>query len=589
MKKKIVWLILSCLMVAALVLTSCAPAAVEEEEVVLPEEEEVVEEEVAPPEKGPQYGGTLTNVSYLCAIEPLSWDPADRCWFIMGCASWYLERLLTGDLDRGAQGTGEFYFISRESIPDEFSTGELAESWELTDPTTLVFHIRKGVYWQDKPGVMAARELTADDVAFALNRNLASDMFGPIYLKAWIDSIEATDKYTCVVKMKYFYGNWQFKIGWGYYCLIYPPELVDAGIHDWRNAVGTGPWMLTDYVKGSSRTYERNPNYWGTATIDGKEYQLPLLDRIRLPIIKDESTELAAIRTGKADVYELGPWKFKETLEQTNPELKRFKILSTTPPYIALNYANPLYRDERVVKALSMAINRDSLIDSVYGGDGEVLCFPASPLIGEAEWTPVEKLPESARELFEYNPEKAKQLLAEAGYPNGFKAEIVTASLADWLEQVEPVAFYWGEIGVETAINTMEYGASYGVGMSKTFDHGWYCPKGNCNTFHCLEYHTNKDDAWNPAGYDDPWFADAFFEGVTTETDMAKRTAAMKELNVYLVEHASYIWLPTGYFYTYAWPWVKNYYGQYNVGSDVAGPIYARVWLDQELKKEMGY
>lgn len=578
MKKKIAWSVLSCLMVLTLVMVSCAQVPEEEEE------KPAISTE-------PQYGGTLTTVTFLAAIEPLGWDPADRIWFIMGCASWYLEQLLVGDLDRGRGGTGEYWFVMRESVPDKFSTGCLAESWEIEDPTTLVFHIRKGVYWHEKPGVMAARELTAEDVAFALNRNLASPMFGPIYLKAWMKGVEVRDKYTCVVKMNYYYSNWQFKIGWGYYSLIYPHELVDAGIKDWRNSagIGTGAFLLKDYVQGSTRVYERNPDYWGKVTIDGKEYQTPFVDEVVLPIIMDESTRLAALRTGAADMHELVSWKFKETLADTCPDLQVFKILSTTPPYIAMNYANPLYQDHRIIQALSMAIDREALISAVYGGEGIYPSFPASALQTEDEYTPLEKCPESVQELFEYNPEKAKQLLKEAGYPNGFQTEIVTASLSTWLEVVEPVASYWEAIDVKTNINSMEYGAQYSTGMGKTYTDGWYTPKGNCNTFHCLEYHTHADDAWNPAGYDDPWFADEFFKKVTTETDLDKQNAAMKELSVYIIDNASYIWLPVGYAYSYAWPWVKNYYGEYNVGSDREGPVYARIWLDRDLKKTMGY
>jgi len=121
MKRKIVWLVPSCLIVLSLVLASCAPAVVEEEEEVVPEEEEELvpekeeeEEEVVvvvPAVEEPQYGGTLTILHWQCGIEPQTWDPTDNNWAIDPFASPVYEKPVMGDFEgKGPRGTGEFAF-----------------------------------------------------------------------------------------------------------------------------------------------------------------------------------------------------------------------------------------------------------------------------------------------------------------------------------------------------------------------------------------------------------------------------------------------------------------------------------------------
>ncbi len=93
---------------------------------------------------------------------------------------------------------------------------------------------------------------------------------------------------------------------------------------------------------------------------------------------------------------------------------------------------------------------------------------------------------------------------------------------------------------------------------------------------------------WNPAMYTDPKY-DAKMDAVIKERDEEKRKTMLREMTVEIMDKAPYIWLPTPYVYAAWWPWVKNYGGEMSVGSIRPGPIYARIWIDQELKKKLGY
>jgi len=595
MTKRIIWLILSCLIVSALVLVSCGPAEVEEEEEVVPveeEEEEVVPEEeeeeeevVVPGKEEPIYGGTMTVLHAHCALEPGTWDPADCNWIVDPFTCPYMEKLAEGDFEKyGPRGTNSFPFTDMEFIPDTYLKGYLAESWELPDDTTFIFHLRKGVYWQDRPGVMSAREVTAEDIAFAKNRLYQSPKCPGYYDN--VEGATALDKYTVEIKLKQYDANWLMSGTWGYFQRLYPPEAVDAGIADWKNAVGTGPFILADYVSGASITWERNPNYWGTTTVDGKEYKIPFVDRMVWPIIVDTSTQLAALRTGKCDIEESVGWQDAEAAMETNPELVQYRWISTTGPVYACRYDVEPFADLRIRRALNMAIDRQAIIDSLYGGNAVMLSWPYSMSWGDEFYTPLEELSPEGQELFTYNPEKAKELMADAGYPDGFKAEIVCTS--GWVDGVSLVADYWSELGVELELNVVEYGVYYTVMRGKTHKHMYAMSKGCGDPFAVLNVIGLPGQYWNPAMFDDPYFTETF-EKAEQESNPVEAKKLLKHLNAYIIEKAPYVNMPIPYVYSFSYPWVKNWYGEISTSTRSPGAIHATIWLDEKLKKEMGY
>ena len=598
MTKKIVWLMLSCLLVSALMLASCGPAAEEEGEVVLVEEEEVVTEEeevvteeeeeeevVLPGKEEPIYGGTLIVLHAHCGLEPGTWDPADCNWIGDPFTSPYMEKLVMGDFEKyGPRGTNQYPFTDMEFIPDTYLKGCLAESWEMPDDTTLIFHIRKGVYWQDRPGVMSAREVTADDIAFAKNRLFQSPKCPGYYVN--MEGATALDKYTVEVKLKKYNENWTMGGSWGYFSGMYPPEVVKAGIANWKNAVGTGPFILADYVSGSSITWERNPNYWGTTTVNGKEYKIPFVDRMVWPIIVDTSTQLAALRTGKCDIEESVGWQDAEAAMETNPELIQYRWISTTGSVYATRMDVEPFDDIRIRRAMNMAMDREAIIDSLYGGNAVTLSFPFSKDWGDDYFTPLEDLPEAAQELFTYNPEKAKQLMAEAGYPDGFKAEIVCT--AGWVDGVSLAADYWSELGIELELNVVEYGVYYTIMRGKTHKQMYAMSKGCGDPFSVLRVIGRPGQYWNPSMFDDQHFTDTFAQA-QEESDPVEAKKLLKHLNAYIIEKAPYILNTMPYLYSFRYPWVKNWYGELSTGTRSPGAILARVWIDQDLKKEMGH
>ncbi|GAI20098.1 unnamed protein product, partial [marine sediment metagenome] len=196
-------------------------------------------------------------------------------------------------------------------------------------------------------------------------------------------------------------------------------------------------------------------------------------------------------------------------------------------------------------------------------------------------------LPEATQEQFEYNPEKAKQLLDEAGYPDGFKLEIVYSSTGTlYGDYCSMIADSWSKIGVETELKPLEYASFYGTMMARTYKHAYLLMTDPGNPLAIMRKLGGTGEPWNVSMHTDAWF-DETLTNVFSETDDTKIAEITKEMNAYLLGTCSTIQLPTSYRYMYAWPWVKNWYGEVYVAAYIGGPIVARIWIDQDLREEM--
>jgi len=580
MKRKIVWLVVSCLMAAALVLASCAPAVVEEEEEVAPpvEEEEVVEAEVAPLPEGPKYGGMLNIAINYC---PIHFDPYYYDTISYSLMGFFLEELGMPDysVDRNV------FNFRNSDVPEPFMTGCLAESWETPDSLTYIFHIRKGVYWQNKPPVNG-REFNADDVVFTWHRQLGlgsgytkPDPYASTANYKKIVSVTATDRYTVVFKLSEPFPLQLLLLISG--LPIVAPEVVKTygDAEDWHHAVGTGPWMLKDYVEDSSETFVRNPNYWGFDE-HHPQNRLPYFDGIRALVIPDYPTQIAAMRSGKLDWLWRLKWEEAEGLKKTNPEINS-ALYPRTGKALLLRQDREPFTDIRVRRALQMALDLKAIGDEYYGGNCEQTTFPQTVHSCVAGvYTPCDQFPEEVQEDFAYNPEKAKQLLAEAGYPTGFKTECVLYNTEE-IDLAELVGSYWAKIGVDLELKIYDHATRSSILYGRKHKAmNWQQmadPRGRAEwTFqqYCPEI------PWNFGNINDPVFNEKFDDMMAT-ADPVERTNKLKELNIYTTSQHWLIGLPGEYLYIFWQPWVKGYSGEVlTQGPPNVGSVWARSWFE---------
>ncbi len=641
MKKKVIWMVMSGWMVAALLLTSCAPAVVDEEAekaapkegVVVPKEEVAPKEVVAPKEEAnmvkwtktkldgtvfetmiekPRYGGQLTLVK---RDQPVEWDQqfssaiSDAYWNL----SLVQESLLTKDWARSPVGTGEWGITARHVTPYTVETGLLAESWERPEPGTLIFHIRQGVHWGLDPTseasrLVGGREMTATDVAWYLVRAWTHAYPSGPWSKQLSDRknpansiyVSPTDKWAVVAKG----SNLLFRYFPGGTTLFWPPEVMEKygegegkEMSNWRHVVGTGPFMIKDYVLASSVTYVRNPNYWGRDPFF-PENQLPYPDGVNVLIIPDQSTAIAAMRVGKIDTM-LGDYvvtlEEAQGLWKTDPQLEWAKFLATGGGQIYMRTDTKPFDDIRVRQALHMAINNQELKDSLWQGEAEIMLTPISP---QPEWsylhTPLGELSPLVQELYGYHPEKARQLLAEAGYPDGFVTEIITpAPLVDIMSVVKQ---YWAKIGVDLKIEVRDFSVWKSIGKKKThtqlYAHTGPSFGANFSVFNSVY---RKDGGSNFGRVVDPmhpivWekLIESYFDPVAQKAILTEPMAEGQPSWVEYINTQTYdIILPQPYQYRFWQPWLKGHGGANSAVkySDLSGFTY--VWIDQELKKAM--
>ncbi|MBM3648198.1 MAG: ABC transporter substrate-binding protein [Alphaproteobacteria bacterium] len=539
-------------------------------------------------DRKPQYGGTLEVGTMFATLSALSWDPHDWNWKLNHDTGQFYEQLVAADLDKSVRKGGKHPFVADAYLATEAQRGELAEKWELVDdPLSVVFTLRKGIMFPEKPGVMARRELTAEDVAFSFNRLRSS----PKHIGGYYDfvgDVVAKDRYTVVFNLKEYNAEWDYRLAWGFYTVIMPKEVVDAGPNNWKNVNGTGPFLLTDFVSGNSNTYTRNPIYWDKEKLGGAEYKLPFLDKLVYRTIKDEATQHAAIRTAKLDLLESINPRYIPELKKSAPQLQFAKRLSILGSFVALRTDTKPFDDVRVRRALNMAVNKQEIIDAHFSGEAVMHAYPMYP-DWDGYFDSLDKMPASVKELYEYNPKKAKALLKEAGYPNGFTFKMQYCSCSPSHVDMAPLlAAYFEQVGVKVELLPMEYGAFLSAMTTRKHAAGYLMSSSHTNPTTSIRKSFITGQTWNPSMYSDATF-DAKMNEVYKTRDEDKRKAMLREMTVEIMDKAPYIWLPTPYVYAAWWPWVKNYGGEMSAGSIRPGPIYARIWIDQELKKKMGY
>jgi peptide/nickel transport system substrate-binding protein len=532
--------------------------------------------------EAPQYGGELTIRQ---GISPPGWDPAKTIWSVERFVLMSYEKPLRGGIDEyGPRGKNLFHYRYNDNSPMDYAVPHLVERWEVPEPTRIIFHVRKGIRFQNKPPVNG-RELDAHDVALSLKRIWEVPRFKTGYWK-WVKNIEAKDKYTVEFTLNQYNSPWKWFLGYGWYADIVPRELVEQKlINKWEYVCGTGPFILNKYTPDVSVTYKRNPDYWDTTSVGGKKYKLPFVDKVTFVIIKDDPTYLAALRTGKLDLTHLaGPYQVKPIIEK-NADLKYVTTSRITANVIHMRCDRAPTNDVRVRRALQLALNNKDMLDRLYFGDGDVMFHPMNTK-GFPQYIPPEEFPPHLKELAGHNLEKAKKLLAEAGYPNGFEIELMTASWAINQDQAAACEGYWKDIGVTTKIKSVEPGVLYGTFYRGKQPQMLLVGRGGMHLMEA-QAHGRIESVWDISRWDDPVFI-KYLEAGLAATDPAVRDENIKKMNLRFLEELPEILFPASTGYTVWWPWIKNYYGEFDVGYEYVGPTYARIWVDQKLKKKMG-
>ena len=354
----------------------------------------------------------------------------------------------------------------------------LADSWEIApDGVTYTFHLNKDAKWHD------GTDVTADDLQFTFDVALDETSPNPrrSTLLQQLESYRVVDADTFEMVSKEPFATFLYDVPFSIFTM---PKHIWEGVPpaDWPNdpgstgqdparVVGTGPWKFGEWRQGESVTLLRNDQYYDPAWV-------PTVDELVMRILPDPATEVEALKAGEIDIVEVIP--APQTEEVQNTEGLNVDIYpSYSFTYVGLNLdpeKTTLFQDPLVRQALFVAIDKEAIKDNIFAGFGEV-ALGTQPKLSFAY------APESIDEPYAYDPERARQLLADAGWTdtNGdgivekdgqeFRFELLTNSgggaVSDQL--LAELQQRWREIGVEMTPNLMEWAAMQDV-TDKTHD-----------------------------------------------------------------------------------------------------------------------
>lgn len=404
-----------------------------------------------------------------------------------------------------------------EPIPD------LAEAWDIPDPQTYIFHLRKGVVFHN------GDPLTAEDVKFSLERIIdpTANSWGGAALSV-IDKIVVLDKHSIKITLKTPHAGFLALLGSDYACIV-SEKVVNEHGHLKDIAVGTGPFKLVKWTPGISTELEKNEEYYKPG--------LPYLDGIRMQIIPDELSMIAALRTKRIDMGLIQDPRNLRLAEM--PEVNITKTPSLNYVYFGLNTNIPPLDDIRVRRAIALAINKEEILRIVGWNLGKLLS-PLPP--GHQKFAlPAEDMP-----YFKQDLEEAKRLMKEAGYENGFSTEIVSPLPSDWPNLAGAAMMIQADLeklGIHAEIKQLEL-ASYLYRTDRLKDAPMFTQlnSGRADPDDQLYSVFFSTGPLNRAFLADEKVDYLLNEGRAT-LDPEKRVAIYKELQVRLAEMVPMVWL----------------------------------------------
>jgi len=317
----------------------------------------------------------------------------------------------------------------------------IAEKWDVNeDATSFVFYLRKGVKFHDDECFPEGkgREVKAQDFKYCLDKVCESNPQNQMFwlfkdrvaganeynestvkkapLQGGVSGIKVIDDYTLQIDLTYSFAGFLNILSHSA-CWVYPKESYDKyGVDMRTRCVGTGAFKIKNIKEGEAVILDRNPDYWG---IDQYGNQLPYLDAVKYTFIKEKKAELMEFRRGNQEMVFRLPLEmvkevvteFEEAKNGGNISFEMQVVPAMSVFYYGFQHKLPPFDNKLVRQAFNYAIDRESIVNYTLQGDGRAGMYGIVPPFKGYEYEKIEG--------FKYDPEKARQLFKEAGYPNG--------------------------------------------------------------------------------------------------------------------------------------------------------------------------
>jgi dipeptide transport system substrate-binding protein len=424
----------------------------------------------------------------------------------------------------------------------------LAESWEVSDDgLTYTFKLREGVKFQTTANFTPSRDFNAEDVVFSFERQRDPnnpfhkvsggqyEYFESMDMPGLIKSIEAVDDHTVRFTLNRPEAPFIANLGMDFASIQsaeYADKMLKAGTPEKvdLDPVGTGPFQLVNYQKDAVIRYKAHPDYWaGKAPIDNLVFA----------ITPDASVRYQKLKAGECQVMTY-PNPADIAAMRNDPAVNLLEQEGLNVGYLAFNTEKKPFDDKRVRQALNYAVNKDAIIDAVFQGAGKKAKNPIPPTI----WSYNDDVKD-----YPYDPAKAKQLLTEAGYGDGFETDIWAMPVQrpynpNARRMAELIQADFAKVGVKAKIVSFEWGEY--LKRSKQGEHqtvllGWTGDNGDPDNFMfvLLGCEAAKNSA-NRARWCNQEFNDLLVQAKQT-SDVAKRTELYEKAQVVFKEEAPWI------------------------------------------------
>jgi peptide/nickel transport system substrate-binding protein len=338
-------------------------------------------------------------------------------------------------IDAQSQRIGELIFDSLVRKDEHFELKPwLAESWEITDPQTYIFHLHRGVRFHN------GQLLTSRDVKWTLDSLLTGKIrSSKVAAYSKIEHVEAPDDYTVIFHLKEPMASLLWNLSDGAIGIVPYGSGEDFN----RNPVGSGPFRFVSAQQDKEVVVERNPNYWETPA---------KLQRVEFEVIPDATTRALELRKHSADVAINSLTADTVLVLRNDPGLAVMQSSGTIYAYIALNLRDPILKDVRVRHAIAHAVDVHRIIEYLLRNQAQ----PAYSILPPEHWAydgDVARYP--------YDPSKARQILDEAGYPakDGIRFHIVMKSSTDESTRLMAAVLQQQlhEVGIALELRTFEF------------------------------------------------------------------------------------------------------------------------------------
>lgn len=313
---------------------------------------------------------------------------------------------------------------------------QLAERWETPDPLTYKFYLKKGVKFHN------GEELTAEDVLFSFKRAMGPEAGA---IRAYADVIdpkgfEVADKYTIIMRTKEPMAAFLASMKHAYASIVNKKAVEEAGERYGNSPVGTGPFKFVEWRKGDRIVFERFDEYYG---------EKPKIKTMIFRAIPEATSRVIELETGNVDLIYYVPTSDVKRLE-SNQSVDLIRTKGSLVYYMGMNTEKKPFDDPRVRRAVDLAIDKEVIVDAVFEGFATV---PAGA------WSPAVKYAVMEDKPLAWDMEEAIKLLKEAGYPNGFKAELWIQDRKDRIDMATIIQAQLQEVGIDVEIKVLEWGA----------------------------------------------------------------------------------------------------------------------------------